>query len=94
MQQKHENDESLAYAISQKLGDTPGVSYSEIASKAVDCGREELAIRLLEYEPKASEQVPLLMKMTRNELALSKAIDSGDTDLGKFLKFLFYFFPF
>lgn len=81
VQQKHESDESLAYAISQKLGDTPGVSYSEIASKAIDCGREELAIGLLEYEPKASEQVPLLMKMNRNELALLKAIDSGDTDL-------------
>ncbi|GAB1599866.1 vacuolar protein sorting-associated protein 16 homolog [Argonauta hians] len=81
VQQKYESDEAVAHAISQKLGDTPGVSYSEIACKATECGRDELAIKLLEFEPKASEQVPLLMKMNRNELALSKAISSGDTDL-------------
>ena len=38
--------------------------------------------QLLDHEPKAAEQVPLLMKMKRDELALSKAIESGDTDLG------------
>lgn len=81
VQQKAEQDEALAHAISQKLGDTPGVSYSEIASKAMECGREELAIRLLEFEPRASEQVPLLMQLLRYDLALSKAIDSGETDL-------------
>lgn len=39
--------------------------------------------QLLEYEPKAAEQVPLLMKMKRDQLALEKAIESGDTDLGE-----------
>ncbi len=40
------DDESVARAIAQKLGDTPGVSYSEIANKALECGRTELAIRV------------------------------------------------
>ncbi|KAF1569965.1 UNVERIFIED_CONTAM: hypothetical protein FQV16_0012402, partial [Eudyptes robustus] len=81
VQQKDKSDEEVAHAINQKLGDTPGISYSEIASRAYDCGRTELAIKLLEYEPRSGEQVPLLLKMKRSKLALSKAIESGDTDL-------------
>ncbi|ELU17286.1 hypothetical protein CAPTEDRAFT_168734 [Capitella teleta] len=81
VQQTNIEDEQIARAISQKLGDTPGVSYSEIANRAIECGRTELAIRLLDYEAKAAEQVPLLMKMKRDQLALTKAIESGDTDL-------------
>ncbi|XP_071976977.1 vacuolar protein sorting-associated protein 16 homolog [Engystomops pustulosus] len=81
VQQKEKSDEEIAHAINQKLGDTAGISYSEIASKAFDCGRTELAIKLLEYEPKSEDQVPLLLKMKRSKLALGKAIESGDTDL-------------
>ncbi|NXP51463.1 VPS16 protein, partial [Heliornis fulica] len=81
VQQKDKSDEEVAHAINQKLGDTPGISYSEIATRAYDCGRTELAIKLLEYEPRSGEQVPLLLKMKRSKLALSKAIESGDTDL-------------
>ncbi|XP_042326077.1 vacuolar protein sorting-associated protein 16 homolog [Sceloporus undulatus] len=81
VQQKDKSDEEVAQAINQKLGDTPGISYSEIAARAYDCGRTELAIKLLEYEPRSGKQVPLLLKMKRSQLALSKAIESGDTDL-------------
>ncbi|XP_059822989.1 vacuolar protein sorting-associated protein 16 homolog [Hypanus sabinus] len=81
VQQKEEPDDSIARAINHRLGDTPGISYSEIAAKAYDCGRTELAIKLLEYEPRSGEQVPLLLKMKRSQLALLKAIESGDTDL-------------
>ncbi|XP_063790185.1 vacuolar protein sorting-associated protein 16 homolog isoform X2 [Pseudophryne corroboree] len=81
VQQKEKSDEEVAQAINQKLGDTTGISYAEIASKACDCGRTELAIKLLEYEPKSEDQVPLLLKMKRSNLALGKAIESGDTDL-------------
>ncbi|XP_066266739.1 vacuolar protein sorting-associated protein 16 homolog isoform X3 [Branchiostoma lanceolatum] len=81
VQQTHVDDELIARSINEKLRDAPGISYSEIAAKAAECGRTELAIRLLEYEPKSAEQVPLLMKMGRDQLALAKAVDSGDTDL-------------
>ena len=46
MQQTNEDDEDIARAIAQKLGDTPGISYTEIASKALSCGRTQLAIRV------------------------------------------------
>jgi len=45
-------------------------------------GIESFAFRqLLDYEPKASEQVPLLIQMNKFERALQKAIESGDSDL-------------
>ncbi|XP_041371955.1 vacuolar protein sorting-associated protein 16 homolog isoform X2 [Gigantopelta aegis] len=81
VQQKSVDEETLARAISQKLLDVPGVSFKEIASEALEQGRKQLAIKLLDYEPKASEQVPLLLKMEQDQVALSKAIDSGDSDL-------------
>ncbi|XP_066522510.1 vacuolar protein sorting-associated protein 16 homolog [Hoplias malabaricus] len=81
VQQKEEADEVIARTISLKLGEAAGISYSEIATKAYECGRTELAIKLLEFEPRSGEQVPLLLKMKRSQLALSKAIESGDTDL-------------
>uniref|UniRef100_A0A4W6G375 Vacuolar protein sorting-associated protein 16 homolog n=1 Tax=Lates calcarifer TaxID=8187 RepID=A0A4W6G375_LATCA len=73
--------EAIARAVCVKVGDSPGVSYSHIAAKAYECGRTELAIKLLDFEARSGEQVPLLLKMKRSQLALSKAVESGDTDL-------------
>ncbi|XP_034035762.1 vacuolar protein sorting-associated protein 16 homolog [Thalassophryne amazonica] len=81
VQQKDLPDEAIARAVCLKVGDSPGVSYSHIAAKAYECGRTELAIKLLDYEARSGEQVPLLLKMKRSQLALSKAVESGDTDL-------------
>lgn len=41
------------------------------------------SIQLLDHESRASDQVPLLLTMKEDRLALEKAVDSGDTDLGK-----------
>ncbi|XP_075898377.1 vacuolar protein sorting-associated protein 16 homolog isoform X1 [Nelusetta ayraudi] len=81
VQQKDLSDEAIARAVCLKVGDSPGVSYSDIAAKAFECGRTELAIKLLDFEARSGEQVPLLLKMKRSQLALSKAVESGDTDL-------------
>uniref|UniRef100_A0A672YPR7 Vacuolar protein sorting-associated protein 16 homolog n=1 Tax=Sphaeramia orbicularis TaxID=375764 RepID=A0A672YPR7_9TELE len=81
VQQKDLSDEAIARAVCLKVGDSPGVSYSHIAAKAYECGRTELAIKLLDFEARSGEQVPLLLKMKRSQLALSKAVESGDTDL-------------
>ncbi|XP_053710032.1 vacuolar protein sorting-associated protein 16 homolog isoform X1 [Synchiropus splendidus] len=81
VQQKDLSDEDIARAVCLKVGDSPGVSYSHIAAKAYECGRTELAIKLLDFEARSGEQVPLLLKMKRSQLALSKAVESGDTDL-------------
>ncbi|RSH83220.1 uncharacterized protein EHS24_006887 [Apiotrichum porosum] len=58
-----------------------GVSYAEIAKKAWEAGRVRLATMLLDHEPRAAEQVPLLLQMKQDKIALEKAVDSGDTDL-------------
>ncbi|THH32927.1 hypothetical protein EUX98_g1236 [Antrodiella citrinella] len=64
----------------EKVGGS-GVSYAEIARKAWEVGRTDLATKLLDHEPKASDQVPLLLNMKEDRLALDKAVESGDTDL-------------
>jgi hypothetical protein len=38
----------------------------------------------LDHEPRAAEQVPLLLQMKEEKISLVKAIDSGDTDLGTY----------
>lgn len=40
-----------------------------------------MATMLLDHESRAAEQVPLLLEMKQDKIALEKAVDSGDTDL-------------
>uniref|UniRef100_A0AAJ7WJY4 Vacuolar protein sorting-associated protein 16 homolog n=1 Tax=Petromyzon marinus TaxID=7757 RepID=A0AAJ7WJY4_PETMA len=74
-------DEALALLMNRRLGDAPGLSYTEIAARATHLGRRDLAVKLLDFEPRAAEQVPLLMKLNRVDLAMMRAIQSGDSDL-------------
>jgi len=74
-------DNEISESIIEKLRNVPGISYATIANAAFQCGRPKLATQLLDYEPKAADQVPLLLSMHEDELALVKAIESGDTDL-------------
>ncbi|GLB42050.1 putative vps16, C-terminal region [Lyophyllum shimeji] len=76
-------DEEVCKVIVQKFEELGGadVSYADIAKRAWEVGRSGLATKLLEYEPRASDQVPLLLTMQEDQLALEKAVDSGDTDL-------------
>lgn len=46
MRQTQLDREQVARDIAEKLGYAPGVSYSEIAMKAADCGRRQLAIKV------------------------------------------------
>jgi len=75
------SDVALGEQIVAKLRVCPGISFAPIASTAFRHGRRALATYLLEFEPLAADQVPLLMSMQEDELALGKAIASGDTDL-------------
>uniref|UniRef100_H2Z0D3 Vacuolar protein sorting-associated protein 16 homolog n=1 Tax=Ciona savignyi TaxID=51511 RepID=H2Z0D3_CIOSA len=81
VQQKDIDDGKIAQAVRHKLKSARGVSYANIAEKAVECGRKDLAIKLLEFEPRASEQVRLLSILGKHTLALEKAVASGNTDL-------------
>ncbi|KAF8155821.1 vacuolar assembling/sorting protein VPS16 [Crassisporium funariophilum] len=76
-------DDEVCRMIVEKFEDLGGadVSYAEIAKKAWEVGRGGLATKLLDHEPKGSDQVPLLLTMKEDRLALVKAVDSGDTDL-------------
>ena len=40
-------------------------------------------LQLLDFETLASDQVPLLLEMKEDRLALAKAVNSGDTDLSE-----------
>jgi hypothetical protein len=74
-------EEEICSLIVKKLHGKPGVSFEEIARAAYDEGRVRLATELLNYEPRAGKQVPLLLNMKEDTIALDKAIESGDTDL-------------
>lgn len=80
-----EDEESICRAIVTKLNGKRGVAFEEIAKTAYDEGRGRLATQLLNYEVRAAHQVPLLLQMEEGELALDKAIQSGDTDLMYFV---------
>ena len=76
-----EDDKSVANAIRQKLGNHPQISYCDIAAKAAECGKKDLAIRLLENETSVGKQVPLLVTLGQESQALTRALGSGDRDL-------------
>ena len=53
-----QDDASVAKLISQRLGSAPQtLSYADIAAKAAEAGKRELAVKLLEHEPRVSRQV-------------------------------------
>ena len=75
------DDDATCNLIVQRLRGKHGVSFESIARCAYDEGRSHLATSLLNHEPRAGKQVPLLLDMEEDEIALDKAIESGDTDL-------------
>ncbi|KAJ3018065.1 UNVERIFIED_CONTAM: hypothetical protein HDU68_011345 [Siphonaria sp. JEL0065] len=73
---------SLLESITKQCSElNPNISYLQIAKTAYQQGQTSLAAKLLDHEPIAANQVPLLMSMDQDERALTKAIESGDTDL-------------
>lgn len=71
----------LVQQITERLSSNPVISYSDIARTALAIKRPKLATLLLDHEPSARDQVPLLLDMHQEELAMQKAVMSGDTDL-------------
>ena len=81
VRQQDISEEQIANDIANKLQHYSGVSYAEIANQAIEYGRKNLAIRLLDFELKPTDQVPLLLKLKQYRIALQRAIESGDTNL-------------
>ncbi|RKP37876.1 Vps16, N-terminal region-domain-containing protein [Dimargaris cristalligena] len=75
------DEDTLYRVILEKLGGKLSLSFAEIAHTASHLGYEKLAAKLLEHEPRAADQVPLLISMGKDQLALRKAVESGDADL-------------
>lgn len=80
-----EDDDTICRLVVDRLSGKPGISFEEIARAAYHEGRSRLATALLNHEPRGGRQVPLLLSMEEDELALDKAIESGDTDLMLFV---------
>lgn len=76
-----EDDDTICRTVVDKLAGKPGISFEEIARAAYHEGRGRLATELLNHEPRGGRQVPLLLDMEEDDLALDKAVESGDTDL-------------
>lgn len=76
-----EDEDTICRLIVEKLAGKRGISFEEIARAAYDEGRGRLATELLNHEPRGGKQVPLLLNMEEDEIALDKAIESGDSDL-------------
>lgn len=49
--------------IRDKLEQEKGISFTEIAHKAIEVDRGDLALRLLSFEPSLAKKVPLLLWM-------------------------------
>lgn len=75
------DDDAIQEIVVDRLRGKSGISFEVIARAAYDEGRGPLATALLNHEPRAGKQVPLLLNMEEDEIALDKAIESGDTDL-------------
>ena len=74
-------DEEITLAITRRLSGRGRISYLEIANTAFMMGRRRLATMILDMEQNAAEQIPLLLSMKEDELALQKAVNSADSDL-------------
>ena len=81
------DDDAISNLIVSRLKGKSGISFSSISQAAYDEGRGHLATSLLNSEPRAGKQVPLLLNMEEDVIALDKAIESGDTDLVFFVLF-------
>lgn len=75
------DDTEMCNIICSKLATCRSINYTEITKKALDCGRKELAIKLLENEPVVARKVPLLLYMGELNLALDKAVASLNPNL-------------
>ncbi|CAO2170922.1 unnamed protein product [Urochloa humidicola] len=74
-------DTVLLEGLLDKLRLCKGISYAAVAAHADNCGRRRLAAMLADHESQSSKQIPLLLSIDEQDKALSKAIESGDTDL-------------
>ncbi|XAR49507.1 hypothetical protein NMG60_11032733 [Bertholletia excelsa] len=74
-------DAPLLEILLDKLKICKGISFAAVAAHADKSGRRNLAAMLIEHEPRSFKQVPLLLSIGEEDVALTKATESGDCDL-------------
>jgi len=74
-------DDELLNSLCEKLDGKTGVKWARIAAHARAQGRLHLAADLADKEVCACDQIPLLVELGEDDLALKRAVDSGDPDL-------------
>ncbi|KAL7610500.1 hypothetical protein Lser_V15G12935 [Lactuca serriola] len=74
-------DATFLEILLYKLKLCRSISYAIVAAHADQTSRRKLAAMLVEHEPLSSKQVPLLLGIGEEDTALTKATESGDTDL-------------
>lgn len=79
------DQEIIALEIANRLGKASGISFINIAKKAVTHGRIKLAVKLIDFEPRPALQVCMLLELEKYSDALDKAVESGNTDLISFV---------
>lgn len=58
-----QDDDQLCLIIKEKIKEENGVSFTEIAHRAIDVGKSGLALKLLDNEPSLAKRVPVLLWM-------------------------------
>lgn len=81
MAQTGATDDEINRTIKTQLAPYGRISYLAVAEAAYSIKRKKLATIILDREQQPEDQIPLLLKMNEEELALQKAITSEDTDL-------------
>lgn len=75
------SDEEINRTIKNQLEPYGRISYLRVAKVAYKINRKRLATLVLDKEQQPEAQIPVLLEMNEEELALQKAINSGDYDL-------------
>jgi hypothetical protein len=84
--ESEDDEEAVCRDIRSKLNSEKGVSFTEIAHKAIEMGKTDLALKLLQYEPSLAKKVPLLLWMGTEESSKSMKFFSkalSDAELSK-----------
>jgi hypothetical protein len=84
-------DDELVAVISRKLLLHKDITYTDIAHKAIDIGKKNLAVKLLELEPNIKKKIPILLWMENYEKAIVDAVYKCYFKTIKFINYNFLY---
>ena len=77
---KRVTDLQLFTIIREQANTVSSMKFTDFARKALDSGRKDLAMRLVEHDPSISRKIAFLLFMKEFEQALERAVESFDPD--------------